>query len=92
MIRTKPIGNIKIMKIRISLLKIYLLLIQVSLRPKPLKKTNTTKKIVEKVTKPLKLISLKLQKKTGIKLRTSAILSIIPASRRVNTATNVLKS
>lgn len=62
--RTNLIGTSKTikMKTRLSLATIPFLLIQVSFRskPRPSKKINVTKKIVEKVAWPLVLIPLRL--------------------------------
>ncbi len=93
---TNPVGisgTIK-METRLSLGTISLLLIQVSLRPKPrlLRKTNATKKVVEDITQLLGSISQRWQKQTRIRSRTSAILNTTPGNKKAITPTSALES
>lgn len=68
--KIKPIRSIE-MKIRLSS-TILLLLIQISLklRPRPPRKTNTTKKTIKEIIQLLELTPLRLQKKIKTRLKT----------------------
>lgn len=75
--------------------RIPLLLMEISLKPKPraLKKTNTIKKIVKDAIQLLWFISLKLLKRKKTKTRrTFAISGVIPINKKITILINMLKS